>query len=104
MSGKLSLEVKGREYELSGQHIAKLAESLNASLNGGIVSMRLDCDAKPASVVRSPTFRFLTKRGAERLSKPEQKQLLTLAEKVIAGESHCWPPKFTTSYLGSDSD
>lgn len=91
MSGKLRLEVRAQQYELSGPSVQKLAESLKSSLAGGIVVFRLDQDAKPAKVLNVSSFRFLTKRGAERLSKPDQKQLLSVAESVLLGEDRRWP-------------
>lgn len=100
--GELSLSILGDKYTLSGAGVEQLRNSIIEAQAGKIVSVRLSYDARPATAVKKPVFRFLTKRGAERVNKKELQQLLSLCARVLDGEKMYWPPTFTTTYIGSN--
>ena len=103
MSGKLTLEVLGRDYVLAGGGVEQLAGLLRETLEGRSACLRLEIDARPAKPVTRPTFRFLTKSGAERLNARSQKELLALCEQVIMGNNCHWPPRLAVQFAGCSS-
>jgi hypothetical protein len=96
MSGTLTLAIRGWEYEFQLGSLLNLQDAIGKAQAGRDVLYRLDPDAKTPKPSTKASFRFLTKRGAERLSKADQRELLKLCEQVLAGEDHYWPPKFST--------
>lgn len=104
MSGTLTLHIRGQDYPLSGDNVESLGTAVAGGLDGGFISFQLEPSTKPLKPLGKPSFRFITNRGAVRLSKADQRELFKLCEQVLAGQDRCWPPKFTTTFLGSTSN
>jgi hypothetical protein len=104
MTARLTLAVRGAEFKVDAEVVEMLANALRSSLAGENVLVHLEPNDKPAKSTKTPSFRFVTRRGAERLSQADQRELLLLCMQVLAGEDRCWPPTFTTTFIGSTSD
>ena len=103
MNGTLTLAIRGWEYEFQLGSLLNLQDAIGKAESGRDVLYRLDQEAKTPKPSAKPSFRFLTKRGAERLTKADQREILKLCERVAKGEDLFWPPKFST-FVGITSE
>ena len=89
--GRIDLSLFGSRYTIEGSNIQNLRDAIQSAIDGGRVVFRLDRDARLPKPVTKSCFKFATRRGTERISKSEQKELLRLCTEADAGRVVYWP-------------